>query len=92
MIPKRTPAQTAGGTQKYSREVNAILGRMAKSHTVGRAPAIQLAGLAQHIRSETFWNAITSEPDLQVRGMILEAHAKAWARLQRAAWRRQEPF
>ena len=89
MIRKVSPP---GGVQKYSREVNIILGRMVKAYTVGRAPAIQIAGLAQHIRSETFWNALTSEPDLAIRGMILEAHAKAWARLQRAAWRKQEPF
>lgn len=91
MIRKRTPAQEAGGVQKYSREVNAILGRMNKALTVGRSPALQIAGLAQHIRSEAFWEALNKEqPD--VRGMILEAHAKAWARLQRAAWKRQEPF
>ena len=89
MIAKKSPP---GGVQKYSREVNIILGRMVKAYTVGRAPAIQIAGLAQHIRSETFWNALTAEPDLAIRGMILEAHAKAWARLQRAAWRKQEPF
>ena len=91
MIPKRqgTPG---GGVQKYSREVNETLGRLTKSYTVGRAPALQIAGLAAHIRSERFWNAITSEPDLKIRGMILEAHAKAWAKLQRAAWRKQEPF
>lgn len=91
MIPKRTPAQAVGGTQKYSREVNVILGRMNKALTVGRAPAHQIAGLAQHIRSETFWEALSKEP-LEVRGMILEAHAKAWARLHRAAWKKQEPF
>jgi len=89
MIKKSSPP---GGVQKYSREVNEMLGRLTKSYTVGRAPALQIAGLAAHIRSERFWNAITSEPDLQIRGMILEAHAKAWAKLQRAAWRRQEPF
>lgn len=87
---KRAPPKI--GEQKYSRETNVILGRMAKACTVGRAPAIQIAGLAQHIRGEAFWNALTAEPDLNVRGMILEAHAKAWARLQRAAWRKQEPF
>lgn len=81
-----------GGVQKYSREVNVILGRMTKAYVVGRAPAIQIAGLAQYIRGEAFWNAINAEPDLAVRGMIIEAHAKAWAKLQRAAWRRQEPF
>lgn len=88
MIKKASPP---GGVQKYSREVNVILGRMNKSATVGRAPALQIAGLAQHIRSEAFWAALVKE-DLEVRGMILEAHAKAWARLQRAAWRKQEPF
>jgi hypothetical protein len=89
MIKRPSPP---GGVQKYSREVNETLGRLTKSYTVGRAPALQIAGLAAHIRSERFWNAITSEPDLQIRGMIIEAHAKAWAKLQRAAWRRQEPF
>lgn len=89
MIKKASPP---GGVQKYSRETNVILGRMNKAATVGRAPAIQIAGLAQHIRGEAFWNALVAEPDLNVRGMILEAHAKAWARLHRAAWKRQEPF
>lgn len=89
MIKKASPP---GGVQKYSPEVNKILGRMVKAYAVGRAPAIQIAGLAQHIRGEAFWNALTAEPDLNVRGMILEAHAKAWARLQRAAWRKTEPF
>ena len=91
MIPKprigRPPTD-----QKYNKAVNAVLMRMVKAASVGRAPALQIEGLAQHIRSRAFWDAITSEPDLVVRGMILEAHAKAWAKLQRAAWRRQEPF
>ena len=89
MIKKSSPP---GGVQKYSREVNEMLGRLTKSYVVGRAPALQIAGLAAHIRSERFWNAITAEPDLAIRGMIIEAHAKAWAKLQRAAWKKAEPF
>lgn len=90
MIPRRKPHD--GGKQKYSPAVNAILMRMVKAANVGRSPVLQIQGLAQHIRGEQFWNAITAEPDLSVRGMILEAYAKSWARLQKAKWRREEPF
>ncbi len=77
--------------QKYSREAMQILGRMNKALTVGRSATLQRQGLATHIRGEAFWAALFEQP-IDVRAMILEAHAKAWARLANAEWMRGKPF
>lgn len=89
MKHKGTPG---GGVQKYSRDTSELFGRLGKASQIGRAPAHQLEGLATYIRGEKFWAALIAEPDLDIRGRVLEAHAKAWGRLVRHKWRQEEPL
>ena len=77
--------------QKYSREAIQILGRMNKARTVGRVPLNQLHGLATYIRGEAFWRELFEQP-IEVRAMLMEAHAKSWARLSDVVWKRGKPF
>lgn len=93
MIPKpivgRPPKDAP--RQKYDNEAMRILGRMNQARTVGRSPKQQAEGLATFIRREDFWTDLMAQP-VDVRAMIMEAHARSWAILKRAAWLKMEPF